>query len=93
MRRLINILVLSCKKATVLIEKSMHFSLSPLEKIQLFLHTGMCEACKGFNKDSVNLVTLINKYIQADYEKLEPENEHLSNEVKQRILKKLEEKK
>ena len=42
------ILFLSCLKATELIEKKLHFSLSRKEKYQLKMHKMMCNACRQY---------------------------------------------
>lgn len=45
-------LMLSCKRATQLIEKKMHFGLNPLEKFQLHLHKQACKYCAAFEKQN-----------------------------------------
>jgi len=93
MKKLMNMLMLSCKKASGLIEKKIHFSLNPIEKLQLFLHASMCNACKSYKKKSKDLDSLLNKYIHQDNQKPDSFNEFLPDELKQRILKQLEENK
>lgn len=46
------IVFLSCVKATELIEKKFHFKLSFREKMQLKAHKMMCEACTRYEKQS-----------------------------------------
>lgn len=84
MKRLMNWLMLSCKKASELIEKKLHFRLTLKEKAQLKMHTGVCDACKSFAKDSERfeeaMQALLNK---------EPgprDDTRLSEEAKARIL-------
>ncbi len=48
-------LFLSCLKATELIEKKLHVKLSYKEKLQLYLHKMMCDACSAYEKQSVFL--------------------------------------
>ncbi|MBE0638730.1 MAG: hypothetical protein IH598_09425 [Bacteroidales bacterium] len=55
MKKLIHILFLSCIKATELIEKNFHFKLSRKEKMQLRIHTIMCDACKCYENQSAFL--------------------------------------
>lgn len=50
-----NILFLSCLKATALIEKKLHFKLSFKESIQLKMHKIMCRACTHYEKQSTTL--------------------------------------
>ena len=46
------ILFLSCSKATSIIEKQFHFRLSFIEKLQLSAHKSMCKACTNYEKQS-----------------------------------------
>lgn len=87
-----NILVLSCKRASGLIEKRIHFSLNPVERVQLFVHTSMCDACMSYQKQSIDMDELLSKHTQQHSPSPAP-NETLSEDVKARILKDLEEKK
>jgi hypothetical protein len=47
-----NKLMLSCKKATELIEKKEVVGLSFIEKAQLKLHLSMCKVCASYGKHS-----------------------------------------
>ncbi len=47
------ILFLSCLKATEFIEKRLHTKLSFKEKIQLKVHKSMCKACSNYEKQSI----------------------------------------
>ena len=47
-----NILFLSCLKATEMIEKKLHFSLSLKETFQLKVHRMMCGACRLYDKQT-----------------------------------------
>ena len=51
-RRIMRILFLSCLRATELIEKKLHFSLSRKEKYQLKMHKMMCNACRQYENHS-----------------------------------------
>jgi len=51
-KRIMNILFLSCLKATELLEKKLHFSLSGKEKYQLKMHKMMCNACRQYENHS-----------------------------------------
>ena len=92
MKKLMNILVLSCKKASGLIEKKIHFSLSRIEKVQLFLHTSMCDSCKGWEKQSKDIDSTIKNHLHTNARTNDIIQEGLSEQVKQSIIKKLEEK-
>jgi hypothetical protein len=58
-------LFLSCRKATELIEKKIHFKLSFSESVQLKIHKSLCDACTKYEKQSI----LIDKRIIARQEK------------------------
>jgi hypothetical protein len=45
-------LMLSCQKATELMEKQLLTRLSPFEKMKLVLHTKMCDACTVYQKQT-----------------------------------------
>lgn len=83
MKKLMHIFFLSCLKATELIEKKFHFKLSAKEKLQLRLHTMMCDACKKYEKQS----TLIEKSISNIDKKGAPSID--IDALKDRISKKL----
>jgi len=52
MKNLMNILFLSCLKATELIEKKLLFKLSFSERVRLKMHKAMCDACTMYEKQS-----------------------------------------
>ena len=85
MKKMMNILMLSCKKATELIEKRLIIKLSIIEKIQLKMHTAVCSQCSAYEKQSEIIENSISKIQQASKEKLK-----LSSEKKEQILKQLE---
>jgi hypothetical protein len=74
MRKIMNALLLSCMKATELIEKDSFFPLSALEKTQLFLHTKVCDACRTYQKQSKMIDDAIVKTLND-----EEESEQISN--------------
>lgn len=47
-----NWMVLSCKRATLLIEQSHHQPLSFLARLQLNIHLKICEKCTRYKKQS-----------------------------------------
>lgn len=58
-KNFIHLFVLSCRKATFLIEKQLHTSLSPLEKLQLRLHLSLCEYCRAYKRKAIFLDKLL----------------------------------
>jgi predicted transglutaminase-like cysteine proteinase len=61
MKKLIHMLLLSCRQATELIEKKLHGQLSWREEVQLKAHKMICEACSRYEQQS----SLIEKGIGA----------------------------
>ena len=90
MKRLVNILLLSCKKATELIEKREFIPLSYKEKLQLRLHTSMCKACKSYEKQSDTLEKALSDWVKKN-EKTDDKNV-LPSQAKAAIINKLKEK-
>lgn len=63
--------MLSCQKATELVEKRSLFPLNPVEKTQLFLHMQVCSACRNYMKQSDTLDQLLKEYLNPPEEKEE----------------------
>ena len=84
MKKLMNILMLSCKKASELIDKKSVVKLSMKENVMLHMHTSMCDACTAYQKQSKILDDLLQKHI---HETKIPEI--INNELKQQIISKL----
>lgn len=59
MKRLLHIVILSCKKATFFIEKSYVQPLSLTEKLQLRLHLVICDKCAKYKKQSAIIESLL----------------------------------
>lgn len=69
MKKLMNKLLLSCFKATELIEKRLHIQLSWKESLRLRVHIMMCDACSLYEKQSKILEVGVSKQIKkADRE-------------------------
>jgi len=60
-----NKLMLSCLKASELIEKRNYSPLTIADKIQLSVHLSMCTACKTYEKQSI-LIDKAIKIIEAN---------------------------
>ncbi len=67
MNKIKNTLLLSCLRATELIEKHMYFKLSISEKIALRFHVSMCRACQLYEKQSA----FIDKGLSSPLAKIE----------------------
>jgi len=84
MKKLMNLLFLSCLKATELIEKKLHSGLTFREKFQLKMHKMMCDACSQYEKQSI----LMEKGIEAQGKKIYYEMD--VSELKRAIKEKLD---
>ena len=78
-----NILFLSCLRASEFIEKKIYFKLSFTEKIQLEIHKMMCSACERYEKQSI----LIEKSIELQNKKIL--NDVQLDDLKKTITEKL----
>lgn len=74
---------LSCLKATALIEKKLHVKLSFKERIQLYTHKLMCEACSNYEKQNLILEENLSKPPQVSKEDID------MNAFKKSIVEKL----
>jgi hypothetical protein len=61
MKKIMRFLLLSCLKATELIEKKLYTKLSISEKIRLSLHKSMCNACRRYENQSKLIDSAIEK--------------------------------
>ncbi|PCH50206.1 MAG: hypothetical protein COC22_05985 [Flavobacteriaceae bacterium] len=85
MKKLINILMLSCKKATELIEKRLVTKLTAIEKIQLKMHTSVCSNCSTYENQSDIIEKCIAEIHQPGAKPMK-----LSSKRKEQIIKQLE---
>ena len=67
MKKLKNLLFLSCLKATELVEKKLHFKLSVRERVQLKMHMMMCNACPLYEKQSMLLEKGISMNLKEEH--------------------------
>jgi len=58
---LMNAMMLSCIKATKLIEMREHVRLNFLENVQLHMHTVMCSGCRNYIKHTRRINELLQK--------------------------------
>jgi len=64
-KTIIHIIILSCRKATQLIEKKLHTRLSRRERVQLKWHNSICDICPLYEKQ----VIIIDKVLRDDLAK------------------------
>ena len=82
---LMNTLMLSCRKATELMERRSLKPLSATERMQLWLHERACDGCRAFDKQSKAIDALM-----VDRDTVF--TEVASKPLEERILKAIEEK-
>ncbi|MEP0367878.1 MAG: hypothetical protein ABJN36_18680 [Cyclobacteriaceae bacterium] len=82
LRKWMNPIMLSCKKAAFLIDKKEHKRLSPIRKLQLKIHTFICEACHSYEKQSRTIGNAISHCFGDKY----LEDRPLPTNVKDRIM-------
>lgn len=93
-KKMMHILMLSCKKATELIEKQNYFGLNSVEKIQLRMHTSMCNACSNYQKQSQKIDTYLEKNIQSDFPPKSPARQDIDTSgLKEKIIENLKKEK
>ena len=63
---IMNVMMLSCVKATELMEMKEHVPLGLLKTMQLHMHTAMCSGCRNYIKQS----RLINELLQKEFDNL-----------------------
>jgi len=75
--------MLSCLKATELIERKLHFHLSFTEKLQLKMHKMMCDACSLYDKQSTIIEHSIAHQFGSEAKHIDTED--LQKEILQRL--------
>lgn len=80
--------MISCKKATELLDKRSVLQLSVREKIALKLHIAICAACKRYKKQS----QFIEKILKSNSQIPNPDQvpQHTNEELKEKIFDYLE---
>jgi hypothetical protein len=62
---IMNATMLSCVKATELMEMKEHVPLGLLKTLQLHMHSAMCSGCRNYMKQSLLIDELIEKKFNA----------------------------
>ncbi|HVK97009.1 MAG TPA: hypothetical protein VM368_04285 [Flavisolibacter sp.] len=62
MRQLMNAVMLHCRKATFLIEKSNDAPLNLMDRAQLNIHICMCAGCRNYRKQNQFLERLLKRH-------------------------------
>ena len=77
-----NIMMLSCKQASLLSSKQAFNKLSIGENLKLTMHTKICSACKSLNQD----ISLIDQAVQKILLQKEQQKIALTEEQRRKIL-------
>ncbi|MEJ7676134.1 MAG: hypothetical protein WKF59_26390 [Chitinophagaceae bacterium] len=62
---IMNAMMLSCVKATELMEMKEHVPLGLLKTMQLHMHTAMCSGCRNYMKQTKLINQLLNKMFNS----------------------------
>jgi hypothetical protein len=90
MRKLMNWIMLSCRKATELTEKKSVTALKRTEEILLFMHTSMCDACSLYHRQSHFIDEVLKHQSDPKLKAKQPVDKRLSAESKKEIISNLE---
>lgn len=60
MRKLMNAIMLSCRKATEFVEKKRHCRLAKMERVRLKMHLSICKDCSNYAKQTGFIDRLLN---------------------------------
>ena len=87
MKKIMHIILYSCRKATELIDKRSVMGLSWIESIRLFMHKSLCDACTTYDKQSRLIDRLLHHHLHDHREENAPQLQN--NELKERIIERL----
>jgi len=87
MKKIMQIFLLSCLKATELIEKKMNFKLSGREKLQLSMHKMVCNACRNYEEQSTIIEIGMAKQQDIKDKKIEIDVDSLKKSILDKIGK------
>ena len=90
MKAIMHTIMLSCTKATELIEKKSMDGLTLTDNIRLSMHTAMCSACKQYAKQSLLLNSAISQQLNEAPENKTKNKSLLESQARERIQKELE---
>jgi len=85
-----SLLMLSCNKATELIEKKIYFRLSLPERLKLIFHTRNCEVCLHYQKQSIWLDRVLRVFLVRKVTVNRASVAVLPHDFKNHIIKKIE---
>lgn len=85
--KLLRRMMISCFRSTELMEKRNLVGLNPYEKMNLFFHKTMCDACTTYEKQSKLIEKLLHKHIHDIAESEVPvlSNENLKEQINSKL--------
>ncbi|WP_430968102.1 hypothetical protein [Spongiimicrobium sp. 2-473A-2-J] len=86
-KTLMNIMFLSCKQVTELVEKKQLVGLSTIESMRFRLHVVMCAACKSYERQSLLIEQALKRMIQVS--RSDKDAAQLHPDTKLKILEKI----
>lgn len=89
MKNIMNKMMISCDKATQLMERRTDSGLSFTERLKLKFHTSMCDGCTNYQKQTKLINDILRKHLDINFE---ARTLHYAGaaDLKADILKKLE---
>ena len=79
--------MLNCREATLLVEKEEDKGLKLKEKIQLVMHTGMCNACTNYKKQSHLIQQWLDRWLMSENYPAREQQQILKDKILQKIEK------
>ncbi len=87
MKKIVHIIIYSCRKATELIDKRSVMGLSWIEKVRLFMHKSLCDACTTYEKQSGLIDRFLHHHLHDHQNDNAPQLQN--DELKERIIERL----
>lgn len=78
-------MLITCKKATELIESEQEKKLTFKNVIKLNVHLIMCKVCSAYKKQSHKINNVLSNYLKSDPSKTEKHIEDLKDKIKSKL--------
>ena len=86
MKRLMNFMILSCKRSSALIDQSAIIKLNFIENIQLTIHKSICSACNAYQNQSNDLDDILDHILKDQPDLTANTDRKLSRDLKNKII-------
>ena len=87
MKKMMGGMMLSCDKATTLVEKKIDLGLTRMEQLKLVFHTSMCSGCRNYQKQSALIHELLKSHVTQMESNIQS---YIVPQLKSDILRKIE---